>query len=44
MGCGCQDKKRMQEALKIRRDAAIKKRNKEFRDNKLITKEDVKTT
>ena len=38
MGCGCQDKARMKKALEIRRAEAIKKRKKEIKDGKTITK------
>ena len=38
MGCGCQDKKRMKEALAKRRAEAIKKREAEIKSGELIKK------
>ena len=37
-GCGCQDKRRMKEALAKRRAEAIEKRNKEIKSEKIVTK------
>lgn len=38
MGCGCQDKKRMKEALDKMRAEAIAKREAEIKSGKVITK------
>ena len=38
MGCGCQDKKRMKEAIAKARAEAIKKREAEIKSGKTITK------
>lgn len=39
MGCGCQDKKRMKEALDKMRAEAIKKREEEIKSGKVILKQ-----